>query len=148
MPPWARGSGSAAAGGTSLAAYARSGSSDADVAAELARVRSSFDDVCRERDRLRHHVATMEKLVQEQVGKAVAARVGASRPTSAPPRGRSYDGDGANSALAGSARRRGAHGSEHITRSGKLRPEGEVELLQRLHGKYWKVTHDQPGSGA
>ena len=96
-----------------------------DIKGELERVQQSYTEVTRERDLLKSHVRSMEKLVQQQLAGKTPGRP-PPRPTSAPPTARSSDKE--------TARRR-------------LTKEAEQDMMRRLNGRAWRPDRNKPGSG-
>lgn len=110
---------------------------------ELQRVKARLDEVARERDLLRGHVKSMEKLVHEQVGRSYPSAAPAARPTSAPSLRR-----GSSSARGNGGRSRSPQANESGARSArKLTPAEEQEMLRRIYGKYWKMDPNSDRAG-
>jgi hypothetical protein len=114
-----------------------------DLQVELERMRAAFDDVRRDRDLLKSHVSSMEKLVQQQVGKAVQRPALPPRPTSAPPTRPRSAGD---SRQPSGAEQQG-RSSGSVTARGRLSKEEQQDMMRRLYGKYWKMHPENKGSG-
>lgn len=147
MPPWAKGKAparsSSGGGGGPMATNTR---------AEVERIRQSYEDVCRERDLLKSHVSSMERLVQQQVREGILGKsaLPPKRPSSAPHGGRGGIGSGGPSARPGSASGGGGlprRKDSVLTPRGKLKKEDEDELLRRVYGKCWRPNRDARGSG-
>ena len=130
MPPWAS---SADRRRSGAVGSSREGAliDPSELKSELDRVRESYGEVMRERDLLKSHVRSMEKMVHEQISGKFSKRK--PRPTSAPPTARS-----------------GSPGSPdrgNRTDRPRLTKADEQEMLRRLFGKTWRPDRDKPGSG-
>ena len=107
-------------GARSRARPASAPHASADPSAELSRMRASFEDVCKERDVLKAHIAKMEALIHDRVGAQVRSatpRTTSSAPTT-PKGSRAQLGDDARS---GSAARE------------RLSKKAEEEMVSRPH---------------
>ena len=123
--------------GPGVRSRARSASAErasADPSAELSQMRSSFEDVCKERDVLKAHIAKMEALIHDRVGaqlRSAPPRTTSSAPTT--PKGSRSDlsADGRS----GSASRR------------RLSKKAEDEMVGRLLSKSWRPDRKSALSG-
>ena len=141
MPPWAQGPAPAARRGTRYAPQAAP-----DLETELERVRSSLDKVARERDLLRGHVKSMEKMVREQVGRSMTSDPAPlpPRPTSAPSQRRGGAG-GSSSSMHEAGRQPG--GSTGARSARRITKDGEQEMMRRIYGRCWKMDPNDGRSG-
>jgi hypothetical protein len=144
MPPWANGAPPPARRGTRY-----SGAVQPDVESELERVRAHLEQVARERDLLRGHVKSMEKLVHQQVGRSYPSAA-APRPGSAP-----HARPGSSSARSHGGRSRSPNDPRSGSQSARrLTPEEKEERAhkreqawKRITKPKWRMDPQKQGSG-